>query len=291
MAIDEPQEHNTSPILISFIIAVIVAAIVWQYFFNETEPASVTPIAAVIEPVELIAEEALPLNELPAQTDIEQAPETELIEPDVFVAPLPMLNDSDNLVQTKLAHLTWRKELLKLVINDDMIRRFVVFTENFTRGLVAYEHSPLALPSAGFNALDTGKVDPEQRELWQWDEKSTRRFSLYVDLLRSFDSESLVQWYIELKPLINQAYAELGYPEQDFSEVLQQAITRVLDMEIPKQSLDIVRPSVMFQFQDKNIEALSETEKLMLRLGKENLLVVKSVLLEISEKLSRAENG
>jgi hypothetical protein len=60
-------------------------------------------------------------------------------------------------------------------------------------------------------------------------------------------------------------------------------------MDIPKSSLDLVRPSVMFQFKDQNIEQQDDVEKFMLRLGKENLLVIKSVLLEINEKLTRGE--
>ncbi len=60
-------------------------------------------------------------------------------------------------------------------------------------------------------------------------------------LLRSMDSEMLVQWYIELKPLIDQAYGELGYPDQDFTDKLHNAITKVLDMEIPKTQPELER--------------------------------------------------
>jgi hypothetical protein len=90
-----------------------------------------------------------------------------------------------------------------------------------------------------------------------------------------------------MKPLIDQAYSELGYPDENFTEVLHDAITKVLDMEIPKDSLDLVRPSVMFRYKDAEVEALDDADKLLLRLGKENLLVIKSVLLEINERLAR----
>ncbi len=92
---------------------------------------------------------------------------------------------------------------------------------------------------------------------------------------------------MELKPLIDEAYAELGYPDDDFSDTLQDAITRVLDMELPDSSLELVRPSVMYQYKDTQVEALPDSDKLLLRIGKENLLVIKSVLLEFSEKLAR----
>ena len=121
----------------------------------------------------------------------------------------------------------------------------------------------------------------------KWDETSSRRFSLYVDLLRSVDSDTLVSWYYELKPLVDEAYRELGYPNEDFTDILQESMTNVLDMDIPKERLELTRSSVMYQYKNEEIEKLDDAEKLMLRLGKENLLVIKSVLLEISEKLAR----
>ncbi|NRB64455.1 MAG: DUF3014 domain-containing protein, partial [Saprospiraceae bacterium] len=41
------------------------------------------------------------------------------------------------------------------------------------------------------------------------------------------------------------------------------------------------------RYKNSEIEAMDDSEKLLLRLGKDNVLVIKSVLLEINEKLSR----
>ncbi|MFT5759313.1 MAG: hypothetical protein ACI9LM_004070 [Alteromonadaceae bacterium] len=280
----ETIKKSPSKSLIAGIVGIFLALILLWAFLNndeedviETAPVAIKQVLAVIEDkpdvveIETVIE---PVAEVPEQ----------LV---VVTAPLPTLDESDSWLQEKLPALTWRKELLKLVINDDMIRRFVVFTDNFSQGLVAYEHSPLVAPSSGFSALEEKSDNNESKTKWQWDEISTRRFSLYVDLLRSVDTDSLVEWYIELKPLIDQAYSELGYPDNDFSEVLQSTITRVLDMELPKEPIELVRPSVMYRYKNAEIEALDDADKLLLRLGKENLLVIKSVLLEINEKLTR----
>ena len=45
----------------------------------------------------------------------------------------------------------------------------------------------------------------------------------------------------------------------------------------------------MYKYKDEDLEQLSDAEKLMIRLGKDNLLVIKSVLLEINEKLAQQE--
>lgn len=275
---------QTSWGIIAVVIFIVIAASAWFYFSSNTNQQVVEEVleqAAVIEPVTIPE----PIPEVIEEPEI-IAP---IIEPELIIEKepeliLPTLDESDAWIQEKLPSFTWRKELLKLVINQDMIRRFVVFTDNFAQGNLAYAHSPLIKPTTKFSA---NEVKNDGNTNWKWDESATRRFTLYVDLLRSFDSETLIQWYFEMKPLIDQAYAELGYPDDDFTDVLHDAISKVLDLEIPKASLDLVRPSVMFRYKDARVEALDDSDKLLLRLGKENLLVIKSVLLEINERLAR----
>ncbi len=281
----EAVKKQPSKGLIAGVFVICLALILFFGFFNSEEPKVIetAPTPIVVAPVAPIIEEE------PVIVEVEPViePIVEVIEEIVEVEPLPTLDESDSWLQEKLPSLTWRKELLKLVINDDMIRRFVVFTDNFSQGLVAYEHSPLVAPSTGFSATEEKSDNNNSKSKWQWDETSAKRFSLYVDLLRSVDTDSLVEWYVELKPLIDQAYSELGYPDDDFSDVLQSTITRVLDMELPKEPIELVRPSVMYRYKDIETEALDDADKLLLRLGKENLLVIKSILLEINEKLTR----
>lgn len=303
---DQINQNKVSWSLIAFIIFVIIAiGIAWQYTGDKSEPVVIDEPVLIVEQipekVEVLPE---PIIETPEVIAVVE----EVIEP--VENPLPLLDDSDDWLKIKLPEITWRKELLKLIIDEDMIRRFVVFTDNFAQGIIAYEHSPFVLPNAKFSP-EIGSVSFQEvvkeskttssdsslrstpqvkQNVWQWNENSSRRFSLYIDLLRSMDSEYLVQWYSEIKPLIDEAYSELGY-EDDFTNTLQDAITRILDMELPKSSMTLIRPSVMYQFADPELEALPDTDKLLLRLGRDNLLVMKSVLLELHEKLAQQKNG
>ena len=301
---DQINQNKVSWSLIAFIILVTIAiGIAWQFTGDKTEPVVIDePVLIVEEIPEIVEVIAEPIIETPEVVTVVE----EVIEP--VENTLPLLDESDDWLKIKLPEITWRKELLKLIIDEDMIRRFVVFTDNFAQGIIAYEHSPFILPNAKFspdiesvslqekplqtNSLDSSVKGTSQvkQNVWQWNENSSRRFSSYVDLLRSMDSESLVQWYSEIKPLIDEAYSELGY-EDDFTNTLQDAITRVLDMELPKSSMTLIRPSVMYQFADPELEALPDTDKLLLRLGRDNLLVMKSVLLELHEKLAQQKNG
>jgi hypothetical protein len=274
---------------LTIVTIIVIVGVVVIFLLYPSDDESIPEVQPIVE--ETI--EVQPIIEAPIEEPsvvLISEPEEETVEEKIPEEPLkpilPLLEESDSWIKEKLPTLTWRKELLKLVIDDDIIRRLVVFTDNFTQGIIAYEHSLLVKPKTAFFARE---LEQDGQPMLKWNETSSRRFSLYVDLLRSLDSDTLISWYFELKPLIDQAYGELGYPDSDFTDVLQDAITKVLDMDIPKSSLDLVRPSVMFQFKDQNIEQQDDVEKFMLRLGKENLLVIKSVLLEINEKLSRGE--
>ena len=286
-------ENSTPWLVISVILVVIIAGVGYWLLSQEEQPETATVIEQPVvesevqvvqpEPVEKVSPEALP--EMP---DIMDVPETEL-EPVEEQSPLPRLDESDEYLKSALPDLTWRKELLKLVITDDLIRRLVVFTDNFAQGTLAYEHTPFIEPNVSFSAKEQLNENGISTGKWQWDDGTARRFTLYIDLLRSIDSESFAELYLEMKPLINQAYSELGYPDQDFTDVLQEAIVRVLDMELPEQEMTLVRPSVMYEFENETLESLPESDKLLLRIGRENLLVLKSVLLEFSDKIAKAE--
>lgn len=287
------SKNKLGPLIMFIVTFVLVVIALWQFsggktekrpiesseFFKEEETEKVIPPTPVVEEQQIVE----PVLETPAIEEVELVVQ-EVVEKEIIV-PLPALDESDSWIQEKLPEITWRNELLTLLITEDMVRRFVVFTDNFSQGLVAYEHSPFVQPTIKFK-VDEQSAGAVQQNVWPWDSSTSKRFDLYVDLLRSVDSTTLVSWYFEVKPLIDEAYSELGY-EENFTYTLQGAITRVLDMELPKSSMAVTRTSVMYKYQDEELEALADSDKLLLRIGKENLLIIKSVLLEINEKLTQ----
>lgn len=286
-------EKNSGPLIIFIVTFLLVVIALWQFSGGKTEKRPIDSSEFLKQ--EPVVPAPQPLEEPVKEEEPVERPATELVEEEKpavqeIVITLPELNESDDWLQNKLPDLTWRNELIPLLVTEDIIRRFVVFTDNFSQGLLAYEHSLFVQPKDKFS-VDEQSVNVEgEQNVWQWDSNTSKRFDLYVDLLRSVDSTTLVNWYIDMKPLIDEAYRELGY-EEDFTYALQDAITRVLDMELPKSAMEVTRTSVMYKFQDPQLEALDDSDKLLLRIGKENLLIIKSVLLEINEKLAQRVNN
>lgn len=61
---------------------------------------------------------------------------------------------------------------------------------------------------------------------------------------------------------------------------------KVLDHQVEPASPELIQPSVMYKYADPEIESLDDAEKLMLRIGKENLLILKGVILDVQQHLA-----
>jgi hypothetical protein len=286
-------------VIIALIVITLVVVIAWQLLGTNKEVLKPDTSKELIQKVAVTSLIEVPVASIEELTTISVEPEVStpektdledsIINESQSADPLlPSLDESDVWVRQKIPELTWRNELISLIITEDMIRRFVVFTDNFSQGLLAYEHSPFVKPKKRMS-LDETKTVADNKAVWAWDNETSKRFDVYVDLLRSVNSTILVDSYFESKPLIDEAYRELGY-EGDFTEILQDAINRVLDMEIPNAPMNLTRTSVMYKFNNPELEALADSDKFLLRIGKENLLIIKSLLLEVNEKFAAKNN-
>ena len=76
--------------------------------------------------------------------------------------------------------------------------------------------------------------------------------------------------YKQFYPLLQAAYLELGYPDQQFDDRLQQAIKVLLNAPEISDEPDLTLPSVHYAFADAELEQLGMAQKQMLRLGQAN---------------------
>jgi hypothetical protein len=61
----------------------------------------------------------------------------------------------------------------------------------------------------------------------------------------------------EAYPLFQRAYADLGFPKARFHDRLLAAIDDMLEAPVPTGAVKLVRPKVLYQFADPELEGLS----------------------------------
>lgn len=233
----------------------------------QQEPASV----ALSEPeIAALPEEVEP---------VELAPEPELNEDETNVIELPSLTDSDPFVFETLQTLQNGMALVNALAEDQIVRKFVVFVENISRG----EFPQTGLPYKGLGQeMPVSEIDDN---LFVMDQVAHSRFDQVVSTFVETDTDSAVIIYQMLLPLFQQAYAEIGFRNVSFDETLRAAINNVLrttNMEGPYQ---LVKPSVMYLYADSSVENLAEVHKQLLRIGPDNTSALKAKLREFLTKL------
>ena len=217
------------------------------------------------------AEPATPLVTIP----IEPAPEPEQEEPS---EPLPSLNNSDSFVLARLASMEMGASLLRVLAPEDLIRKFVVFVSNVAEGELPQLEYPLRRLGSEFvvREIDTN--------LFETSAATHQRFDTLIDTLVALDPQQGVSIYRALRPLFQEAYAEIGY-QGSFDAVLIQAIDQIMSAPQETGPFQLIKPSVMFLYAESRLEDMTPVQKQLLRLGPENTAKLQAILPAYRERL------
>jgi len=252
----------------------VLSLAVGAYFFFKSEPAK--PEVAVVK-------EAPP----PLPPPLPPAPEpvSEVVEapPPPPLPPLPSLSKSDSFVFAAMTELAENPSVIKLFRSNRIIRNMVATVVSLPQQRVPVKRMPFRPPYGKFLTAGT----PDDLTI---SPKNANRYTRYVNLAKAVEAKQLVTLYIRLYPLFQEAYAELGYPNNRFNDQLKETIDDLLSTPALKANPKLVQPKYFYLYADPNIEAQSVGQKIMLRLGQRNLAIVKHKLSEIKRELAQHED-
>ena len=253
-------------------LVIVGGGAVW-YFQQAKEPAESEPVAVESEPLP----EALPPREpLHPVEPLELEPaEGELIE-------LPPLDESDSYFALALIDL-FGAELEPLLSDSGLIDKTVASVDNLTRSRVSEKIRPVGRIPGSFDAAATGANGP-----WYMSPDNYARYDFLVNMLTSADTDELVATYRRFYPLIQEAFVRLGYPDAYFNDRAVAVIDELLATPEPEQPIRLVRPHVLYEYADPELEALSAGQKLLLRMGPDHANRVKAVLADIRQRIAQA---
>ena len=275
---------------------VLVSAVAGIIILNDETPQPPTPIE-IVEPKVTPASDSTveptagpivePIKVIEEKTVAPEAVATEIIEPEVVPEPepepLPKLDASDTLAIDKAKELSWLPTATNHINNKDLIRNFVTFVDNASRGDLATKFSPIFSPKAKFSV---NEIDQEMYV----DPQSYERYKPYVDTINSLNVDMAINALVFMAPLIDEAYMELGYDEGAFISTLNQALAEMLQAPVIRNPIKVVAPSAMYKYADPQLEGLSDIQKLMLRMGPDNITKLRPKLQQIQGALEQLED-
>ena len=248
-----PREEERSPVVWIAAIALalgLAAAGVWWWSRERDEPAPTAPAADA--PAAAAAEAPAP-----------EAP---------FV--LPPLDQSDAVVRELVAKLSSHPQLARWLVTDDLVRRTAKVVGNLAWDEDPRPHVPFLKPTAPFQVQQGATattIDP----------RSYQRYDLAVDVFTSIDTPGAVALYRRFRPLLTQAYAELGYPD-NFDTAVRTAVRTVLETPELREQPQVVGSVKAYRYVDPELEALPDAQKLLLRSGPDNARRTKAKVRELA---------
>ncbi|MDR6965336.1 DUF3014 domain-containing protein [Shewanella putrefaciens] len=289
-----PQETSSSSnrfALFAIVLVVLLSAGGYYYYSGDSDSPKRIPNAPIVlpetpssEPMTLESatepEETTETTPTTTETNTNSTESSVTTEPEVVVEPVPALAESDTFVQQKALAIINNNLLASSLVQQDIIRQFVVFVDNLAQGELTRKVSPIKGPEKLFTVSEiTNKVylNPD----------SYHRYDAYVDSITKMDEQSLIRTYKQLTPLLEEAFSELGYSNAKFNDRMLQAIKVLLAAPIVEDPIELSSISVNYQFVDPNLEALPSAQKLLIRMGPENTRKLKVALRKLENQLAQ----
>jgi hypothetical protein len=199
-------------------------------------------------------------------------PLAQTLDPAQAAPSLPTLEQSDSMMRDSLAGLIGGNAFAELVVPAQLVRRIVATVDNLPRSTAPTRVMPLNAVPGAFTA----------------DSSNSARYAPYVRVVEALEPHALVLAYVRTYPLFQRAYEELGYPGQYFNDRLMAAIDDLLATPETDAAPELVRPRVLYEFADPDLETRSAGQKILLRIGRDNAARVKQKLWEIRRELGEA---
>ena len=260
------MEKESSQWLIPILLAVGAAGALWYYWVSVEKPVSVPAVEAPVSvPVEPQTTPE-PLHPVP-EPDVGATERPELV-------PLPALDQSDEYFKLALTDL-FGDSLEEMLVSSGIIERIVATVDNLPRAHVAERVRPLGRLDGQFT-VDGQDASGE----FTISDTNYDRYDALVGLLSSADLQQVADVYRRFYPLFQGAYVDLGYPKGYFNDRLVEAIDNLLATPDINEPVSLVRPHVLYEFSDPDLESLSSGQKMLLRMGSEHRSSVKQKLRE-----------
>ncbi len=259
-----------------FVLILLAAALaggLW-YFRDDVFPADEAPPEIVAEPaIDDPAPELGPIHPL-APLEPGPAAEGELI-------PLPPLDDSDAYFLLALTDI-FGNDVGNLLVSEALIDKFVATVDNLPRSRVSERIRPIGRLASNF------AVTSATNDIIYLDELNYARYDTIVELVTTADLDDVVDVYRRFYPLIQQSYVRLGYPNGYFNDRAVEVIDHLLETPAPEGPIRLVRPRVLYEFADPELEALSSGQKLLIRMGSDHAEAIKQTLRGLRSRIAQA---
>jgi hypothetical protein len=256
----KPGSNNLVFIAGTLIAAIIIVAVLFK---AQNQPEYDPELIAI--PDEPVAEVVIQAPVVP-EAVIPEAVEPEPEPPTSSVStppPLPKLDNSDDFIRERLLLISNKPEFAKWVKTDDLLRRTASYADGLSNGVLLSKIFPLSAPEGKFATHSSNGT------IWL-NAGNYERYDRTINTLISLPMDSMAKMFHFTRPLLENAFSEMGYNPRQMDGIILQAIDVILATPIVAEPIRLTRDSVVYKFADPALESLLPLQKQLLRTGPEN---------------------
>ena len=270
----QEESRSTRPPVVPLVAAILALMAVGYWYFAPEQaieapqvPSQTTPVAP--------AEPALPAEPEPEPEPAPDIPEPEPVtpvapEPNLPPPPPPLaMEQSDPVVRDALQPALAGGQLSPALQPDNLLERTAALIDLTRQGRVEPKLFPLPRPEGEFPVTVEGDrlfVDPT----------GYRRYDGYAQAISALDPQLLANSFHQFRPLLEEAWAALGYKADNLDNSLIKALDQVIGAPTLDQPPALVKDVTTYNFEDEELEALSPLAKQLIRMGPENQALVQA---------------
>jgi hypothetical protein len=275
----QPRNKSGTSKFILTLGALAAFAVIGGVIYQSKDASDYGPeFIAVPEPL------AEPVNMAPPVPEAFIASPTETIltpyssAPAAPVTNLPPIDNSDDFIRDRMLVMKHEAELEKWLSSDDLVRRSASYIDGLARGFTLHKVLPLTAPKGSF------ATHSESGIVWM-NAGNYERYDRSVAVITSLNMQSMAQMFHFTRPLLESAFAEMGYQPRQMDGIILQALDNVLATPIIVKPIQLKRESVAYKFTDPDLEGLLPLQKQLLRTGPANTQRIQEKALALQEAL------
>jgi hypothetical protein len=185
---------------------------------------------------------------------------------------IPPLDQSDPVVRRLVRELSAHPVVAAWLTGSGLVRDFTIVVASIADGTRPARFLTVLRPSLPFRTIErTGQVYIAPH--------SYDRYAAIAGAVASVDPARAAGLYATMKPRLQEAYRDLGFPPGlSLDQALQRAIVALLDVPIVDEPVRLRPKGIGYAFADERLERLTGAQKQLLRMGPRNVRIIKEKL-------------
>jgi hypothetical protein len=185
---------------------------------------------------------------------------------------IPPLDESDPLVRTLVRALSAHPAVSAWLAGPGLVRDFTIVVANIASGTSPARFLTALRSSSPFQTIERqGQVYIAP---YSYD-----RYDSIAGAVASVDPAGAARLYATLKPRIQEAYRDLGFPPGlSLDQAVERAIVSLLSVPVLDGPVRLRPKGIGYAFADERLERLTGAQKHLLRMGPRNVRIIKEKL-------------